>query len=238
MRQDSSYLPGTTISFNQFGGTYYSPHSYVSMPNQVVVNEWEPADYYINNASTTKLAKSPFQFKLIAPTSFASLSGGSYHTISLSYGSYYSTPTAANTNDLYIYVPTCELNGKRVHSCTISSNTITMSFQNSIASGAEITVRFSVINPQDEADEGFTLTTTGSGTVTMPIYVTPSGGTTYYIEMEPFHPFYRATSAGATYPSMGISNVALSWGTQVMSQLNYLDFTITLSRNDINGLVL
>lgn len=56
--------------------------------------------------------------------------------------------------------------------------------------------------------------------------------------MEPFQPFYRATSAGATYPSMGISNVALSWGTQVMSQLNYLDFTITLSRSDINGLVL
>lgn len=56
--------------------------------------------------------------------------------------------------------------------------------------------------------------------------------------MEPFQPFYKATNAGATYPSMGISNVALSWGTQVMSQLNYLEFTITLSRNDINGLVL
>lgn len=238
MRQDSTNLPATTMAFTQFSSTYYSPHSYVSIPSQVVVNEWEPADYFVNNASTTKLAKSPFQFKMIAPTAFASLSGGSYHTIQLSYGSYYSTPTGANSNDLYIYVPSCELNGKRVHSCSISSNTITMSFQDSIANGAEITVKFSVINPQDESDEGFTLTTTSYGSVTLPIYVTPSGGTTYYIEMEPFQPFYRATSAGATYPSMGISNVAVSWGTQVMSQLNYLDFTITLSRNDINGLVL
>lgn len=149
MRQDSSNLPATTISFNQFSSTYYSPHSFVSFPNQVVVNEWEPADYYINNASTTKLAKSPFQFKMIAPTAFASLSGSNYHTISLSYGSYYSTPTPTNTNDLYIYVPTCELNGRRVHICTINSNNITMSFQDRITNGAEITVKFSVTNPRD-----------------------------------------------------------------------------------------
>ena len=136
MRQDSTNLPGTTISFNQHSSTYYSPHSYVSIPSQVVVNEWEPASYYINNGSTTKLAKSPFQFKLLAPTSFPSLSGGSYHTIALSYGSYYSTPSATNSNDLYIYVPTCERNGKRVHGCSISSNTITMSFHDVIANGA------------------------------------------------------------------------------------------------------
>lgn len=37
---------------------------------------------------------------------------------------------------------------------------------------------------------------------------------------------------------MGISNVALNWGTQAHNQFNYLDFVITLTRSDINGLVL
>lgn len=72
----------------------------------------------------------------------------------------------------------------------------------------------------------------------MPFSLSQYAGTTYYVQVEPFQPYYRATSAGATYPSMGISNVALQWGTQAQSQLNYLEFTITLTRNDINGLVL
>jgi hypothetical protein len=237
MKQDT--LPSSTITFNAFSGTYYAPHTYLSVPKEVVVNEWEPADYYINNASTLKLAKTPFRFKVIAPASFASLSGSNYHTISLYYGSYYSNPSLnQNSNDLYYYVPTCELNGFRIHVCTISSSTITMSFQQNIANGKEMTVKFSVVNPYDETDEGFTLTTTSYGTITLPIYITPYGGTTYYVEEEPFQPFYRATSAGATYPSMGISNVAVAWGTQAQGQLNYLEFVITLTRNDINGLVL
>jgi hypothetical protein len=238
-KQDSTTLPSGTITFHQFTSTFYSSHTYLHVPNQVVVNEWEPADYYVNNASVPRLAKTPFRFKMMAPTTFSSLSGSNFHTISLNYGSYYTTPTLnQNTNDLYFYVPTCELNGFRIHSCSISSTTITMGFQQSIANGKEVTVRFSIVNPYDEGDEGFILNTLTDGTVIMPIYVTPHGGTAYYVEMEPFHPFYRATSAGATYPSMGISNVALSWGTQAQAQLNYLVFTITLTRNDINGLVL
>jgi hypothetical protein len=37
---------------------------------------------------------------------------------------------------------------------------------------------------------------------------------------------------------MGISNVAIYWGTQQQGVFNYLEFVITLTRNDINGLVL
>lgn len=113
-----------------------------------------------------------------------------------------------------------------------------MSFQQTLANGQEVSVKFSVINPRDHGDEGFTLTTTSYGTITLPVTISQYSGTVYYFEAEPFHPFYRATSAGATYPSMGISNVALTWGTQAHGQLNYLDFVITFTRNDINGLVL
>jgi len=37
---------------------------------------------------------------------------------------------------------------------------------------------------------------------------------------------------------MGISAVTLAIGTQVYGKLNYLDFSLSFSRNDINGLVL
>lgn len=113
-----------------------------------------------------------------------------------------------------------------------------MSFQQSLANGQEVSVKFSIINPKDQEDEGFTLIDTSVGTITLPVTISQNLGTTYYLEAEPFHPFYKATSAGATYPSMGISNVALNWGTQAHGKLNYLDFIITLTRNDINGLVL
>jgi hypothetical protein len=70
----------------------------------------------------------------------------------------------------------------------------------------------------------------------LPIYITPYGGSNYYIEPEPFHSYFR--TSGGVYPSMGISNVGLTWGTQSQGQLNYLDFVITLTRNDINGFVI
>jgi hypothetical protein len=40
MKQDSSLIPSNTISFNTFSTTYYSPHTYLSVPKQIVVNEW------------------------------------------------------------------------------------------------------------------------------------------------------------------------------------------------------
>ena len=72
----------------------------------------------------------------------------------------------------------------------------------------------------------------------MPIQVYSYGRATYYGEQEPFHPFYKATSNSATYPSQGISDATMTWGTHAQSQLNYIEFSITLSRNDVNDLVL
>lgn len=113
-----------------------------------------------------------------------------------------------------------------------------MYFQNQISSGAEITVGFKIINPYDNSDVGFTLTTTASGVINLPIYIQKYSSTLYYLEQEPFHPFYKATSNGAAYPSMGISSVTVTTGTQAQGAFNYLQFVITLTRNDINGLVL
>jgi hypothetical protein len=121
-------------------------------------------------------------FKLVSPAAFTAQTGNNYHTISLYFGAYYSTPTLnQNSNDLYYYVPTCQLNGFSIYSCSISSGTITMNFQQAINNGQIFSVRFSIVNPTNEADEGFILPNTANPTVTLPIYVTPYGGSNYYL---------------------------------------------------------
>lgn len=149
-KQSSTTLSSPTISFTL--PNYYTPHTDIKLPKETVVGEWEPADYYIGNGSTTKQAKTAFRFKLKAPTSFTGLSGGNYHSIALTYNAYYTSPTQTQTYDLFKYVPICELNGFRIHSCSNNGATITMSFQQSIASGSEMTVKFSIINPYDDND--------------------------------------------------------------------------------------
>lgn len=240
LKQDSSRLPSSSLTFTSFTSTYYTPHSTLIIPDKIYVNEWEPAHYFVSNSSHTTQAKTPFEFKMISPTSFSNKDGtNDYHNIELTYNSYYVIPTLnQQSNDLFYYVPTCHLNGFAIHRCTIASGRIKMEFQQPIANGEEVSVRFSIVNPYNEQDEGFTLSNVASGTVTMPMTISVYGSTTYYVEVEPFHPFYKATSLGATYPSQGISNVVVVAGTHAQRQLNYLEFTITLTRNDINSFVL
>lgn len=74
-------------------------------------------------------------------------------------------------------------------------------------------------------------------TITLPLYFTPSGGSNFYAEAEPFHSFHRVNSGGV-YPQLGIFSVSMVHGTQVYGKINYIEFTLSFSRNDINGLVL
>jgi len=80
------------------------------------------------------------------------------------------------------------------------------------------------------------MTTLSNPTVTLPLFFFPYGGSNYYAEAEPFHTFQRASGV---YPQLGIHSATLtSFGTQVYGQINYLEFSLAFSRNDINGLVL
>lgn len=125
--------------------------------------------------------------------------------------------------DLYYYTPVCLLNGFSILSCSITGNSIKMSFQQSIANGATIGVTFNIVNPKDEGDNGFILSGTSNPTVTLPVYIyNYNAGTTYYVEPDPFHTYYKATSSAAAYPSYGIQDVSVVYGTQVQGQLNYL----------------
>ncbi len=98
-----------------------------------------------------------------------------------------------------------------------------MQFQQAISNGAIIGVTFNIVNPKDEADQGFILSSLSNPTVTLPIYLyNYNTGVSYIVEPDPFHTFYRTTSSSATYPSFGIQDVTIAYGTQVQSQLNYL----------------
>lgn len=73
-----------------------------------------------------------------------------YHEIRLTFSSYYTYDTLyQSTNDLYYYVPTCHLNGVRIHDCSISGGKIIMRFQQELTLGQEVAVRFSVLNPKN-----------------------------------------------------------------------------------------
>ena len=73
----------------------------------------------------------------------------------------------------------------------------------------------------------------------MPVYIyNRNTGTTYLVQPEQFHTYYQATSNTAVYPSYGIQDVTVVSGTQIQGQLNYLEFTVTLTRTDINGFVI
>ncbi len=201
------------------------------------MNEFLPLSTDIGGSSNR--VRVPLAFKFIAPTAFSNRDGtGTYHVIKVNYGNTYSVPATTRTFDLYRLIPTCELNGYRILTCSIDTTNkeVSMSFQQAIAAGEEVSVRFSVLDPVDSATDGFITANTNSPMLTLPVYITPSGGTNYYIEAESFPTYYK--SSGITYPSMGISKATISIGTQVFGKMNYLDFVIQFSRSDVNGLIL
>ena len=115
-------------------------------------------------------------------TTFNDLSSSNnYHQIRVDFDTYYTHPSLnQNSNDLYKYVPTCELNGQRIEDCSISGGKIIMKFQHNLVNGEEAAVRFSVLNPTNEADDGFYISNLNNPTVTLPIEFLPYGGTNYY----------------------------------------------------------
>lgn len=178
---------------------------------------------------------------MIAPSTFNSYQGSSnYHYVEVDFGSYYTHPSINQmSNDLYYYTPLCLLNGFKILRCTISGNKIKMEFQQTIANGETFAVKLSIRNPKNHADEGFMLANTNNPVLTLPVYLyNRNTNTKYLVKPTPFHTYYRATSNTATYPSYGIKDVSVVYGTQVQGKLNYLEFTVTLTRTDINGFIL
>ena len=94
-----------------------------------------------------------------------------------------------------------------------------MKFKFPIANGEESSVRFSVLNPTNRADDGFYLNNLNNPVVTLPIEFFPYGGGNWYGEAEPFNTFHRVSG---NYPQLGIYSASVIYGTQVYAKMNYL----------------
>lgn len=227
-KQDSTNIGSSVITYVT---TYIDKHTDVRILPEHYVNEFEPGSGDIG----TNRMKTPFEFVVKAMAVFNAQTSN-YHEVRLTYNSFYTVPTLnQQNNDLFTYVPTCHLNGVRLHYCTISGGKIITKFQQGFALGQEMAFRFSVLNQQNDQDDGFYMTALSNPTVTLPLEFYPYGGSNFYGEAEPFHTFQRASG---TYPQQGIYSATITYGTQVYGKINYLEFALSFSRSDINGLVL
>lgn len=55
-----------------------------------------------------------------------------------------------------------------------------MSFLHPITSGTEVSVKFSILNPIDSTQDGFTLINLNTPIITLPIRIKPYGASNYY----------------------------------------------------------
>jgi hypothetical protein len=69
-------------------------------------------------------------------------------------------------------------------------------------------VEFSIINPKNEEDRGFSLNDLSQPLVSLPISFTIYGHENYQTEAEPFHTYFDAPYTN-NYPSFGITSVSL-----------------------------
>ena len=82
LRMDSTYIGSSVISNTRHTATNYPQHTFLGHAEEIIVNEWEPAHYFIGNSSHSDyLKKSPFEFKMIAPSTFNSYTGSNYHYV-------------------------------------------------------------------------------------------------------------------------------------------------------------
>jgi hypothetical protein len=232
MRQ-KSYIPTTLISYTTLS---IPSHTEFDMSHRRFISrDFEPS----NNFSGVNM-KTPFRFKFKNVATFSDLSATvNSHSIALNYRSSYTYTSATTLGDMQMYVPACYLNEVRIQTCSISSTTITMSFKQALNTTQEISVMFTVLNPLDEQDTGFTYTAVGTtGTYYVGLTFTPHGSNGYYLEPEPIHPYYRTPSGLTTYPHFGITAATIFVGNNVVGVMNFLEFQFSFSRSDINGLVI
>lgn len=83
-----------------------------------------------------------------------------------------------------------------------------MEFQEGISEGEKILVEFSIINPKNEEDCGFSLNDLSQPLVSLPISFTIYGYESYLTEAEPFHTYFDVPYTN-NYPSFGITSVSL-----------------------------
>jgi hypothetical protein len=197
--------------------------------------------YYKETPFSTLLHRVPFEFEIYTQSLFTSaVLGSSFHTIVVKYPSSYSAVSSIQLNDLTIFKPVCYLNNNRIKSCVIDTinRMITMQFQFALASGSAYYVRVSILDPRNPDSNGFLYAPSPLVSVTnIKVYLTPSGGSSSYVESDSFPALYSLPSGTTAGPFRGIKGGSITYGTALTSVLNPIHMTLNFNRTDVTGLV-
>lgn len=111
---------------------------------------------------------------------FPTVSGLSYHRITVTYGTSFVANSQFKLRDLQVYRPVCYLANNRINICTLdtSNNAITMSFQFALAADTNYHVLFSITDPRNPDVYGFLPNLAVSNIVVS--YVLAGSATIYY----------------------------------------------------------
>lgn len=208
----------------------YTPYAYSWLPQQ---------RYYKETPFSTLLHRAPFEFEIVAPTTFSTLSSG-YHTLVVKYPSSYSAVNASSINDLTIYRPVCYLNNNRIKSCALDTTlrTVTLQFQFGLTANTAYQASVSIIDPRNPDTNGFLYTPSPTISITcLRMYITASGGSTYYVETDPFPAYYALPSGANAGPFRGFVSGSITYGTRIVNVLNPIHMTLGFNRTDVTGLL-
>lgn len=116
-------FPSTTISYSDNPTSYpTTTFTYLDYPHQ---------RYYKETPFSNLAHRAPFELTFRPSVSFSTVSGNTYHQVTVFYNTIFVDETQIKTRDLEIYRPVCYLASNRIRQCTIDTvnNKITMSFQ-------------------------------------------------------------------------------------------------------------
>lgn len=130
---------------------------------------------------------SPFSFDIWLASAIAAPAAGTYHTITLKYGTNYVARISQQALDLDYDKTVCYLDNNRVQRCYLDmpNNLIYMQFNFAVPAGKPIHVYFSILDPRQPHYNGFRYQ--GSSDIDkVRVDLTLASGTNYVFETEPF----------------------------------------------------
>ncbi len=215
----------TSSTFTFASAASYSVFRSAWVEEERTNDDWEPS-------SSQRTLTAPLRLTFLAPASFPALTAGS-HSIKLGISGL-AYPTASNSGDMAVNALRCYINKELVKSCSISGTNVVVSHQLEIASGARTGLLVQFENPSDKTSAGFSYAGTDPFK-RFRLELAVSGGSTYLVETLPVRMYYQLSTTN--YPFFAVSSATYSLAHRFAGQPNLVEFSLTFTRSDVEGLV-
>lgn len=228
---DGNTIPSSSVSFSwSIGSWTTNSFAYTHIPQQ---------RYYDETPYSTLLHRTPLEFEIMPQSLFTS-TPGTYHQIVVEYPSAYIAVSTTNIQDLQVFKPVCYLNNNRIKYCALdtANRRVTIRFYFALPSASTYYVMVSLLDPRNADSNGFLYNPSPLTSISkIKVYLTPSGGSTSYIESDAFPAFYSLPSGTTVGPFRGIRGGSVTFGTALTTIINPIHMTLTFNRTDVTGLV-